>query len=418
MIKQIERANKEKDMSDKNSKKKIKTSPLRIIIGVIIFLLLFYAVSFADNYLTTLPHHKDYTPIWTKDGNGVIFTRWHQPMPGKADYFEIIKTNTDGSANQTLFQSPAGYNVFNIRRLLLSSDGKFINLRLNKQEGDNMRDILYKIPIDKTQKTETWELEKKYIFDVFLAFRDDKVILRKMTENGKVASSILQICRFSDKSVISEIPYKDRKIVCVYADFYGKDQKPLILNRIIRGKDVTDSVNELLLPDDKKSLTMKVFPFDIHYLEKENIFIGIEMSAAHIFHIIDPNTNTIRTLANPAGKDSQVSMNDSQDPSEILIGDSNNVFRINPKDGKVEKTALSTGLDGAVQESADRKVYLYSDGTGIYTINRDGTGFRNITELSPLAKMMKNDGYRSYMAKRSAILHMASEEHHESNSDH
>ncbi|MCE1246729.1 MAG: hypothetical protein LWY06_08805 [Firmicutes bacterium] len=396
-----------------NQKKKKKTSPLRIAAGVILFLLLFYAVSSADNYLTTIPHFKDYNALWTKDGKSVVFTRWYLPLPGKPDYFEIIKTGREGGKGEVLFKSQPGYNVFNIRRIQLSNDGTYLNIRLNKQQSDYIHDFLYKIPLDKTGKTESWELEKKHLFDIFLAFHDDKAIVRKMTEDGKVAASILQICNFSDRKVLQEIPYKNRNIVCVYADFYGNDDKPIFLNRISNNGDVSDSINQMIVPDAEKTFNMKIFPFDILYLPKEEMFVGIDMSSSHILHLMDIKTGDVKTMENPGGNDSQVSLSVSSDKSELLIGNSDNIFRINPVNGAALKLKLSTCIDGPIQESPDGKTYLYSNGTSIYTINRDGSDFRQITELSPLAEMMKNNAYRSYMEKRNILIHYATEgDHH------
>ncbi|MCD4784560.1 MAG: hypothetical protein K8T10_12125 [Candidatus Eremiobacteraeota bacterium] len=385
------------------NKNKQKFSILRVAISVFVFLILLYCLHMADAYLMNIPHYRDIGSYWTPDGKNIVFIRWHHRKGQKHDFFQIWKINPDGSDPVRLFESQPYFVLYGIRRFCFNSDGSHINLRLNKKKNGKIQDMLYRIPLDPSQKTETRKLDKKFPLDVFLAFRDDMVALRRMKGRGKTAASTLQIYRFDDMKPVKEINFP-KNTICVFADFYNGGKKIFGVTRKPNGEDPKKFDNTLCLFDENKKIKFSYSFIDIHYLEKSKVFLGSDLSGKPGFHIFNPKKNKWRYVTTPLNKDGSFSFNVTEDECRIILSDINKLYYIDMNGGGVSEFILPEKMLSSPGENKSGNQLVFSNGDIICKMNPDGTNIRELTKPSERSMYLKNKQYRTYLDIRRRTL--------------
>jgi len=386
-----------------NKTKHKKISIIRIIISVIVFIILLYCLHVADAYLMNISHYRDIGPYWTPDGKNIVFVRWHYRKGKECDFFEIIKINPDGSDPVRLFKSKRNFVLYGIRRFCFNSDGTHINLRLNDKESGKIRDILCRIPLDPSQETGTRELDKKFPFDVFLAFRDDMVAVRRMKGEGKKASSTLDICRFADMKTIREIDFPDDTI-CVYADFYNGGKNIFGVTRKPDNKNPGEFKNTLCLFDENEKIQFSYSFIDIRYLEKAKVFLGSDLSNKPGFHILNPRDKKWKYIPVPLDKDECFSFKVTENEDQIILSDINKLYYIKMNNDMTSEYTLPVKMLSAPGENKSGDKLVFSNGDVICTMNPDGSDIKELTKPSRKSLYLKNKNYCAYIDVRRRIL--------------
>lgn len=392
------------------SSKKKKTSIVRIIIGVLIPLALFFALLEIDRHLQTIPYHRDLKPHWTQDGKHIFFTRWHLNPGSNHDSFEIIKMEPNGKNSVVLYKSTPEFNLYSIRNMKQSGDGKFLNIRLNKQIEHSIEDTLLKIPLDEGDKVESWTLEKKQLFDIFLAYRDDLAAVRRMKNGDKRSASLIEVCNFNDRKPIRSFEINDKDKLCVYADFYGNSLKLAGIVRNIKGDNPEHWDNTLRLFDEDKEMNFRVLLADLHYYREPDTFLGMDFSNEHYLYLINPARDWKKVISNPTGKETGTGYSLSPDKSRIIACTDSAIHFVNIEDGKSSEIKPGTEVVPTVYMREDG-LLAYSDGDVICTVKSDGSGMQMITEPSKKSRALKDPRYQAYLETRRGILNRFHEGH-------
>lgn len=349
-----------------------------------------------------ISHYRDIGPYWTPNGENIVFIRWHYRKGQKSDFFQVCKINPDGSDPVRLFESQPDFVLYGIRRFCFNSDGTHINLRLNNKDNGKIQDILCRIPLNPS-KTETRKLDKKFPFDVFLAFRDDMVAVRKMKGEGKNAASTLHICRFDDMKTIREIDFPENTI-CIYADFYDGGKKIFGVTRNPDRENPGKFDTTLRLFNENEKIQFSYSFIDIRYLEKKRIFLGSDLSDKPGFHIFNPENNKWRYIPVPLNKDESFSFNVTEDESRIILSDINKLYYVNMNGGGVSEFILPVKMLSAPCENKSGNQLLFSNGDIICKMNSDGSNIRELTKTSHRSRYLKDKKYHIYLDVRRRIL--------------
>ena len=393
----------------KKTKKKKKFSLIRVAIGLLIGIVLMYALLAVDQKMANVPYYQDLVPHWSPDGKTIVFVRWLSFKNGYQSPFELWRVNPDGKNMSMIYESNDGFGCYGIRRLKFSGDSKYMNMRLNRKTGSNgtlveLDDMLVRVPLAKNEKPLEWHLEKKFPYDVFLAFSGEKVLIRRMKEQGDFAPSELLEARFSDRKVLRRITRDSGKQICIMAEYSGKSQE---LVGIFKTIDKTDKVNGWtcrLYRMNKSPVPLFKAGQKVTYLEKRKVFVEHHPQDPRKLNVRDRNGRLIREIENPTGIRSSNRIHVPESETDVILFKENRVYFINLDNFTVCKMTLPVHQIQNISPSPDGKKLAFSDGSVIYVVDRTGENLHPVTTMSKRTKLLEKPFYRWYIRQRNLII--------------
>lgn len=391
-------------MSEKKrkQKKKHKFSPLRVIIGLIVGLFLLAGLLYADDRLANMPYYEDILPQWSNDGKYIIYVRWLPIKNGVQNPFQLWRINPDGSSPVRIYESHGGYTTFGIRRMKFSSDGKFIEMRLNRKDyiSGDIKDMLVRVPINGSEPAEEWELEKKYPYDVFLAFHNDRVIIRRMSNSGKASPNNLYEASFSDRKILRKIPLPAGSQMCCWAEYFGPQNRLFGLLRQ-NGKRKENIVYDF---DKKRRIRFSCPVSSFEYLPFRNRFVGFDVRFPSKFMVLSEKGKLLKRFEGLSGDSGGGAPSLAHNGRKIAVCRNHNLeiydlesFQDSYVPVKVKIRHIGFG------PHAER--IAFSDGSSIYTVNVDGGEMRHLTMPSKKSVYLDNKYYRKYLEYRNLIIY-------------
>jgi hypothetical protein len=379
-----------------------KISPLRIVIGTVTAFILLMAALFIDDSFANAPYYKNLDPRWTPDGKFIVYYKWFPYKYSTPNSFEVWKTDITKNNSILLYRPEKGYNIYGIRRLKFSSDGNYINLRLNKKVpgSGEIKDLLVKIPISGTGEVSSWELDKKHQYDIFLAFKDDRVLLRR--DSGRNVSAKITEFRFSDRKPVKTYQFPDDKI-CSFADFYGDDNRLFgVLIKDCRNKGICSWIYDFKTGN---SFEIDKTFYQLFYLEKSNTLIRVDAPSLIDIYQINLKDLTMKTIANPLKTSQHNEIYVLPDESAVIITDNFEVKRVNLINYKI--TSISNLAGSFIQNidvNPENNNIAFDDGETIYTADMDGNNRTKFIPESIKSKYEKNSIYQKYISIRKIII--------------
>jgi hypothetical protein len=388
---------------------KKKFSPLRVLAGVAVAAVILAGLLYADEQMANLPYYKDILPMYSSDGKNVLFVRWVSFKNGCADQFELWLADTGTGKQRMVYESSDGYNAFSIRKIKISSDSSSVGLRLNKEfkngGQETIKDKLVSVPLSEGSQPREWELDKKHPFDVFLDFWDDRVIVRRMREDGKHAASDLFEMSFSKRDIIRQIPFDRPDHVCTVAKYQGGGKKLFGVVKVPNPQEAGASIYELY---DLSGTPRSIYPHPDHnltYLPGRNLFVEFEHDKKFYFIIRDGSGKILKILPSPLGREEKADYFIPADESRIVCFSLTRICTINLDTLKASFVERALPRVGFLDASPDGSNYVFSNGEIIFSMGSDGNGLRSLTAPSPRSEWLKKPLYVKYLDARNHIIY-------------
>lgn len=383
-------------------KNKLFFSILNIVFGVLIISALMTGLAAMDNYLMGASYYQDLWAEWTPQGDKIIYVRWILNNSGKTDSFQILLTDPEGKKHAMVYESEPLFNIYSIRKFGFSSDGKSIQLRTNHYKNNNIIDTLYNIPLDGSL-VKSWQLDKVYPYDVFLDFKDDLAVVRRMKAEGKNAPSELQVCRFSDTEILRSYDFSNGETICIYAGLYGEYKSLAGIVRHTRDVEPDEWKNKIVFFDINKTMFFPMFMTHLHCLEEPDRYLSVDFTPKHDIYLLNPITCEAKKITNPASHKNSSLYSIAKDKKSVYLAGNSSIINVDLTDNSTQKFSIDADIVSPPFEDGNGRL-IFSDGNSILVFDKENNSLTNVTEPSPRSKLMKDKRYIAYLRFRSSIL--------------
>jgi hypothetical protein len=384
-----------------------KLSLNRIVIGIIIAVFLLSIVLIIDEHYAYMDHYQDLKPMWSPDGNYLVFVRWHARKNHQNDFFEIWKVDPDGTNFVCLYQTTDKYNAQGIRKLGFSDNGHYLEMRINGKNYDGaILDKLVRIPVDGQGDILEWELEKNHVYDIFLTFRNDRVIMRRIIPDNSYLNCRVVEYSFSDRKSVREYQIPENSI-CVEADFYGPEEKfigQLVVNQKGKNGGIKNSIYDF--ENNKAYPLFNLETNNTLYVKKQNSLIFSTAQITRNIYILDLSTSKTKIIELPDKHFFNRNLKISRDESMVITSFLRSIVLVNLKNMEM-KTIPVPDVDSMILDldiSSNGKSIVLSDLNCIFIVDMQTGKAQAITEISPKSKYLKNHYYRTYLDFRHKLM--------------
>ena len=277
-------------------------------------------------------------------------------------------------------------------------------MRLNRKilKTSTIEDMLVKIPLSDSEKPKEWKLEKKHPFDIFLAFKGDKVLIRKMLGEGEFAPSKILEYSFSTREKIREIPLPKGYQICVWADYFGKDDK---IFGIVKTYTSSKSWHFATWDVSKgKAFTFECPITTFTPLKGKDGFFGVYATREIFKPYIFDSYGKVKFKFSPQTHITNCVYTITKDGKKAVITSANKI-KIYDLENCRETTIDTDVYFYQASVSPDGSRIAFSNGSSIFTIGIDGTNKKAVTKPSPKSIFLKKRWYRRYVEIRNRIIY-------------
>jgi hypothetical protein len=400
-------------MQNKTSDRKLSIK--RISSGLVIAVIILIIILAVDEHYAYLPHYRDIKTLWSPDGDYLVFVRWYDWKNDQLDFFEIWRVDPDGTNPRILYQTADDYPAQGIRSLRFSSDKLYLDMRVNRRNADgNISDKVVKIPTNGYSYIRKWELDKKHEYDVFLAFHNDRVILRRVIQKGSKFSNRILEYSFNERKLVAEHRIPENSL-CIEANFYGREERligQLSMNYKEKANDEEANGNvkhtHSIYDFKKRKIYFTGFSktVNITYTENRNSIIFFDSQHLRRIYMLDLSTSDFRAIDFPLKNLFNGKIKLAKDESSIITTYFRSLVLVKLEDMNM-KTVPVTDIDSSIHDfdiNSDGKQIAFCDQNSLYTIDIEKGEVKTITVTSPKSKLLKSYYYRSYIQFREKVI--------------